>query len=137
MIMDSRSLDELPAEPRQRSTRSSRPGSRSIKKSGGGIMHWKLMIFAGQNAIEFGAANYSSSEFVPVAPYINYISETVYYTDDPALVNSFKTRFDDLWVNSATYSGYANVAARTRSYPTYANQSRPQHPARPELCDAR
>jgi hypothetical protein len=91
-----------------------------IKKSGGGIMHWKTMIFAGQNIIEFGAANFSGNEFVPVTPYINYISETVYYTDDPALVDSFKTKYDDLWVNTTGYSAYANGSTRTRSYPIYA-----------------
>ena len=24
------------------------------KKSGGGILHWKMMLFAGQNIVEFG-----------------------------------------------------------------------------------
>src|SRR6476646_7285660 len=27
-----------------------------MKKSGGGIMHWKTMLFAGQNMVEFGSA---------------------------------------------------------------------------------
>ena len=119
VIMDSRSIANYPLN--QTAFDAFRQaGIPMIKKSGGGIMHWKTMIFAGQNTVEFGAANYSEFEFVPVAPYTNYISETIYYTDDPALVNSFETKFDDLWVDTANYSVYANVSARTRSYPTYA-----------------
>src|SRR5206468_4635834 len=59
-----------------------------IKKTGGGIMHWKTMIFAGQNTVEFGSANYSPNAFVPdwlilnQPPYTNYVSETIYYSDD-------------------------------------------------------
>jgi phosphatidylserine/phosphatidylglycerophosphate/cardiolipin synthase-like enzyme len=50
-----------------------------IKKNSGGIMHWKMMLFAGQNSVEFGSANYSENAFVPVAPYTNYVSETIYF----------------------------------------------------------
>ena len=87
-----------------------------IKKTAGGIMHWKTMIFAGQNLVEFGSANYSDNAFVPVTPYSNYVSETIYTTSDPAIVNSFKRKFDDLWVDATNYSVYANVGSRVRSY---------------------
>jgi hypothetical protein len=118
VIMDSGSLENYPLN--QAAFDAFRQaGIPMIEKSGGGIMHWKLMIFAGQNAMEFGAANYSQYELVPEVPYINYISQTVYFTDDPAIVNSFKTRFDDLWVNTLTYRVYANVLERTRSYEIY------------------
>jgi phosphatidylserine/phosphatidylglycerophosphate/cardiolipin synthase-like enzyme/regulation of enolase protein 1 (concanavalin A-like superfamily) len=90
-----------------------------VKKTSGGIMHWKTMVFAGQNTVEFGSANYSDNAFVPVAPYTNYVSETVYYTDDAALVNSFKTKFDNLWTDTTNYSAYANVTSRVRVYPTF------------------
>jgi phosphatidylserine/phosphatidylglycerophosphate/cardiolipin synthase-like enzyme len=90
-----------------------------MKKSGGGIMHFKMMLFAGQNIVEFGSANYSDNAFVPVTPYTNYVSETILFEDDPAIVNSFKTKFDNLWTDTTNYAPYANVAARTRSYPTY------------------
>ena len=90
-----------------------------VKKSGGGIMHYKMMLFAGQNMVEFGSANYSDNAFVPVSPYQNYVSETVFYEDDPAIVNTFKTKFDNLWVDTTNYSVYANVASRVRSYPIY------------------
>jgi HKD family nuclease len=63
-----------------------------MKKVGGGIMHFKMMLFAGQNIVEFGSANYSGNAFVPVTPYSNYVSETIFFEDDPVIVNSFKRR---------------------------------------------
>jgi regulation of enolase protein 1 (concanavalin A-like superfamily) len=90
-----------------------------VKKTGGGIMHWKTMIFAGQNTVEFGSANFSPNGFVPEAPYTNYVSETIMFSDDPAIVNSFKRKFDDLWVDGTNYSVYANVTSRVRTYDLY------------------
>jgi len=91
------------------------------KRTASGILHWKLMLFAGQNTVEFGSANYSPDAFVPVAPYTNYVAETVFYTDDPAVVNSFKTKFDDAWTDTASYANYANISGPlSRVYPTYS-----------------
>jgi phosphatidylserine/phosphatidylglycerophosphate/cardiolipin synthase-like enzyme/regulation of enolase protein 1 (concanavalin A-like superfamily) len=90
-----------------------------IKKTAGGIMHWKTMVFAGQNTVEFGSANYSDNAFVPLAPYTDYVSETIFYSDDPAIVNSFKTKFDNVWTDTTNYSAYANVTSRVRVYPTF------------------
>jgi hypothetical protein len=90
-----------------------------VKKSGGGIMHWKTMLFAGQNVVEFGSANYSANAFVPVTPYSNYVSETIFFEDDPAIVGSFKTKFDDLWTDTTNYVPYANITSRVRAYPTF------------------
>jgi phosphatidylserine/phosphatidylglycerophosphate/cardiolipin synthase-like enzyme len=89
------------------------------KRTASGILHWKMMLFAGQNTVEFGSANYSPDAFVPVAVYTNYVAETVYVTDDPAVVNSFKTKFDDSWTDTSSFANYANVGALTRTYPTY------------------
>jgi phosphatidylserine/phosphatidylglycerophosphate/cardiolipin synthase-like enzyme len=89
------------------------------KRTASGILHWKLMLFAGQNTVEFGSANYSPDAFVPATPYSNYVAETVYVTDDPAVVNSFKTKFDDSWTDTSSFTNYANVGALTRTYPTY------------------
>ena len=91
-----------------------------VKKTGGGIMHFKMMLFAGQNVVEFGSANYSANALVPVTPYTNYVSETIFFEDDPAIVNSFKTEFDKLWADTANYSVYANVTSRAHVYPTFA-----------------
>ena len=48
------------------------------------------MIFAGQNTVEFGSANYSPDAFVPSTPYSNYVAETVFYTDDPDVVQQLQ-----------------------------------------------
>jgi len=90
------------------------------KRIASGINHWKVMIFAGQNTAQFGSANYSPDAFVPATPYTNYVAETVFFTTDPDVVNSFKTKFDDAWVNTSSYANYANVGALSRTYPTYA-----------------
>jgi len=90
------------------------------RRSASGILHWKTMIFAGQNTVEFGSANYSPDAFVPLAPYSNYVAETVFFTDDPDVVHSFKTKFDDAWADTSSFADYANVLSRARVYPTYA-----------------
>src|ERR1051325_7603945 len=72
-------------------------------KKDDGILHWKMMLFVGQNQLEFSGANYSGNFFVPDAPYSNYIDEAIYFTDDVSLIQSFKTRFDDLWTNTVDY----------------------------------
>jgi mitochondrial cardiolipin hydrolase len=86
-----------------------------------GILHWKTMIFAGQNMVEFGAANYSADAFVPHVPYTDYVAETIYYTDDPDVVNSFKRKFDDSWIDTSNFANYANISAPlARHYPKYS-----------------
>jgi phosphatidylserine/phosphatidylglycerophosphate/cardiolipin synthase-like enzyme len=90
------------------------------QKTTGGILHRKFMLFAGQNMLEFSGANYSPTAFVPVQPYVNYEDEAIYYTNDPAIVNSFKTIMDDMWTATSGYGNYANISAPVaRVYPTY------------------
>jgi phosphatidylserine/phosphatidylglycerophosphate/cardiolipin synthase-like enzyme len=90
------------------------------KPGGGGIFHFKMMLFAGQNVVQFSAANYSSEAFVPETPYVNYIDEVIYFSDDPGYVGSFKTRFDDVWTDTSLFANHANVTGPlTRHYPTY------------------
>jgi phosphatidylserine/phosphatidylglycerophosphate/cardiolipin synthase-like enzyme len=85
-----------------------------------GILHWKLMLFAGQNTVEFGSANYSPNAFVPNTPYSDYVDETIYETEDPSVVQSFMTKFDDSWTDTTNFRNYANVSGSlTRTYPTY------------------
>jgi phosphatidylserine/phosphatidylglycerophosphate/cardiolipin synthase-like enzyme len=93
------------------------------QKNSGGILHWKMMLFAGQGKVEFSAANYSGEAFVPQTPYVNYIDEVIYFTDQTSVVNSFKTKYDDAWTSGSPFANYANIpadAALTRTYPTYA-----------------
>jgi len=58
--------------------------------------HWKAAIFVGQNIVEFGSGNFAPTELAPVNA-TNYCDETELFTDDPALVNAFKTKFDVMW----------------------------------------
>ncbi|HWP43146.1 MAG TPA: phospholipase D-like domain-containing protein, partial [Blastocatellia bacterium] len=90
----------------------------------GGILHWKMMLFAGQNKVEFSGANFSPDFFVPAVPFENYIDEVIYFTDDPDIVNSFKTQYDNIWTDTVNYADYANIIGPlTRRYPTF-----PIHP---------
>ncbi|HEU4768970.1 MAG TPA: phospholipase D-like domain-containing protein, partial [Pyrinomonadaceae bacterium] len=90
-------------------------------KNGGGILHWKMMLFVGQNQVEFSGANYGASFFVPTTPNVNYIDEAIYFTGDQSLINSFKTKYDDLWTDPISYLDYANInGPLTRKYPTFA-----------------
>src|SRR5215213_703147 len=85
-----------------------------------GILHWKMMLFVGQNTVQFSGANYSAHFFTPTTPYSNYIDEAIYFTSDPSVVNSFKTKYDDLWTNTAQYTNYANISGPlARKYPLF------------------
>jgi phosphatidylserine/phosphatidylglycerophosphate/cardiolipin synthase-like enzyme len=90
-------------------------------KSGGGILHWKFMIFSGQNLVQFSAANYSDYYFKPVTPYLDYTDEGIYFCDDDAIVDSFRRKFDNSWVDTTTFANYANIGGTpVRSYPLFA-----------------
>ena len=68
-------------------------------------LHWKVMLFAGQNVVQFSGANYSPNAFVPVSAYRDYVDEVIYFTDDQAVVDSFKSKYDDVWTNAGrTYT---------------------------------
>ena len=47
-----------------------RRGDSAAQAQGERDHHWKMMLFAGQNTVEFGSANYSPDAFVPQTPYI-------------------------------------------------------------------
>src|ERR1044071_6953480 len=69
-------------------------------RSGDCIQHIKFMLFVGQNQVEFSGANYGPFFFVPSQPYQDYIDEAIYFTSDSSVVNSFKTRMDDMWTDT-------------------------------------
>jgi phosphatidylserine/phosphatidylglycerophosphate/cardiolipin synthase-like enzyme/regulation of enolase protein 1 (concanavalin A-like superfamily) len=90
------------------------------KRIASGIEHWKMMLFAGQNTVYFGSANFSDIAFVPIQPYVNYVDETVYFTDDASVVQSFMTKFDDAWTDTTNYANFANATTGlTRHYSTF------------------
>ena len=89
-------------------------------KAGGGMLHWKFMIFDAQNVVQWSAANYSDFYFKPIVPYANYTDEGIFFTDQPSLVDSFRRKFDDAWVDPAAFTHFANItAAPARRYPLY------------------
>ena len=89
-------------------------------KTSGGTMHWKFMLFQGQQKLEMGAANFSDYYLIPVTPYVNYTDEAVFITDDAAVVNSFKTRMDDAWLDTTQTVNYANIpGSLARAYDTF------------------
>ena len=92
------------------------------EKVSSGILHWKMILFSGQGIVEFSGANFSSDAWVySGAPYTNYVDEAIYFTGDPAVVNSFRTKFDDLWTNTTGYANYANVSGPLlRRYDRYS-----------------
>ena len=95
-----------------------------------GILHWKMMLFEGQNTVQFSAANYTSA-FVPTVAFENYIDEVIYFTDDTAVVDSFRTRFDDLWTDDTAYGDYANVTRPlVRRYPWFEKDPELNFPPR-------
>jgi hypothetical protein len=85
-----------------------------------GILHWKMAIFAGQGQVQFAGANYAPYEMSPEIPWVNFTDEIVAFSKDPAIVHSFMTKFDDLWVSTTEFTNYANITAPLqRSYPIY------------------
>jgi hypothetical protein len=84
----------------------------------GDILHFKMMLFDGQDVVQFSKANYTPSSFVPEQPNANYFDEVIFFTDDLTLTNSFRRRFDDLWIDTSRYQNFANIAtAPVRRYP--------------------
>jgi phosphatidylserine/phosphatidylglycerophosphate/cardiolipin synthase-like enzyme len=80
-------------------------------RTGGYILHWKMMLFRGQGVVEFSGANYSANALAFEVPYVNYIDEAIFFTDDPPIVNSFREKFDDHWVDMINWEDYANITS--------------------------
>src|SRR4029077_5460517 len=62
-----------------------------------------------QQVVEFSGANFSPTAFVPQAAYSDYEDETIYFSDDPQVVQSFMTEYDNHWIETQYYSNYANL----------------------------
>ena len=126
VVMDTRGLRQFVMKAPPCRWRCSRTPAFPMREKTGsnGIFHFKMMLFAGQNVVEFSGANYSPEAFVYSTPYANYIDEVIAFSDEASIVNSFKTRFDDVWTDVTTgtqkFSNYANITGPlVRHYPTY------------------
>src|SRR6185295_744301 len=90
------------------------------KFAGADIMHFKFMVFHGQNMVNFSKANFDPFEYVPATPNVNYDDEAVFFTDDDRITNSFSRRFDDRWIDTIEFKNTANITAPiARAYPLY------------------
>jgi phosphatidylserine/phosphatidylglycerophosphate/cardiolipin synthase-like enzyme len=90
------------------------------KFAGPDIMHFKFMVFQGQNMLEFSKANYGPFAFVPLQPNVSYDDEAVFFTNDDRLTNSFRRRFDDRWVDTSEYRNFGNITGPVvRQYPMF------------------
>ncbi len=102
------------------------------------IMHWKCGIFVGQNLVEFGSANWTPFELARASP-TNFKDETVMFTSDPALVNAFKTRFDQMWADTTSFldwpAAYQLETGTPWTTPMAISLTRlePDHPTPPAL----
>jgi phosphatidylserine/phosphatidylglycerophosphate/cardiolipin synthase-like enzyme len=88
-------------------------------KRAGDIVHWKMMIFAGQNTVQFSAAQYTRAYLIPVQPYVNFTQDPLFFSTNTSIVHSFERKFDDAWVDTANFANYANAASVARAYPFY------------------
>src|SRR5688572_16907704 len=94
------------------------------KTGGGGIFHFKTMIFVDQQVVEFSGANYSDEAFVPHVPYSDYVDEIIIFNNEASIVNSFQRRFDDVWTDTTSFSNYDNITGPlARNYPALSSYS--------------
>lgn len=118
VIMDTRANDTNPYNA-QRLAELQAAGIPMRRRTGSGIMHYKMMLFAGQGIVEFSGANFSADAWVYTTPYVNYVDESAYFTDNASFVHSFMSKYDDLWTDTTYYTNYANISTPlVRSYPT-------------------
>jgi hypothetical protein len=80
------------------------------------IMHWKCGIFVGLNTVEFGSANWTPFELAPASA-TNFKDETALFTTDPALVNAFRTRFDQMWADTTNFLDWPEAYLRETGTP--------------------
>jgi len=86
----------------------------------GATFHWKTMIFAGQNTVEFAAAQFTDSYLVPVQPGVNFTQDPLFYSTNTSFVHSFERKFDDAWTDTTNFAEYANSPIESRAYALYA-----------------
>ena len=87
-------------------------------KFGQDILHFKMMLFHGQNVVNFSKANFTDPSYVPIQANVNFFDEAVYFTNDNNITNSFRRRFDDLWTDTSYWRNYANInVPLARHYP--------------------
>jgi HKD family nuclease len=100
-----------------------------------GINHWKMMLYKGDLTppagypalpprVHFTGANFANGAYSPepaTNKYLNYVDEAIYFTDDQQIVQSFMTKYDDIWMDTVNFKNLANLtdADLVRSHPIY------------------
>ena len=72
-----------------------------------GINHWKMMLYRGQSAVHFSAANFANGSYSPSeagGEYRRYVDEAIYFTTDQNVVQTFMNKYDDIWTNTTHYA---------------------------------
>ena len=88
----------------------------------------------GQGQVEFAGANYAPFETDAADPCVNFTDEIVYFSNDPPIVHSFMTKFDDLWTSTTEFADYANITgAADAQLSDLSDRPAAQFPARREL----
>jgi len=119
VLMDPRANPTYPLNA-QRLTELQGAGIPMRKRLTNYILHWKMMLFHGQQTVQFSGANYSADAWRPATstPYQNYTDEGIYFTSEPGIFDSFRTKFEDHWVNTSEWANYANITQPlTRRWP--------------------
>ena len=119
VLVDTRANPTYPANPTILAQLAS-AGIPMREKFGEDVLHFKMMLFHGQNMVEFSKANYDPFAYVAATPNSNYEDEAVFFTNDDRITNSFRRRFDDRWIDTVVFRNYANITAPlARTYPLY------------------
>ena len=63
-------------------------------------------------------------------PYSDYEDESIYFSDDAAITNSFKTAFDNFWLDTTNYANYANASTVVLNMKSAIADTQPP----PSLC---
>ena len=91
------------------------------QKVGGGIMHWKYMIFNGRTSCSGAPPTTATTTSSRSVPYLDYTDEGIYFTNDPPVIDSFRRKFDDAWLDTVALRATTRTSAarRRRRYPLY------------------
>ena len=72
-----------------------------------------MMLYRGQSAVHFSAANFANGSYSPSeagGEYFKYVDEAIYFTTDEKVVQTFMNKYDDLWTNTTHYRNLANIS---------------------------
>jgi hypothetical protein len=108
------------------------PDAGEIQHDARDILHFKMMLFDGQNMVEFSKANYSPEEFIPIQVSQNYStrrSSTRTIRPSPQLPAPLPTIAGSTRRSSSNFANISGTVAR--KYSLYSIASLDELPADP------